>query len=220
MRRRAPGAELIQVLTSLGAAFDELGRVERGLALHEEAYRLAARLNARYAQVDVAINLLWALSTLGRNEEAVAIAREALALGEYDSTPTLRNNLAWSLRELGRLDEAMQLCEQLAAGNDPTLALIAHARLIDMRIRSNGASDVVLLIDAMLTGMASTDVYPAQVTAAKTVLLHGSREQVDRVLPYLRPQPLDPWLHRELATALAARGHDPLRYLGAAPPSH
>jgi hypothetical protein len=114
----------------------------------------------------------------------------------------------------------MRLCEQLAAGNDPTLALIAQARLIDMRRRANGAADVVPLIDAMLERMASTDVYQAQVTAAKTVLLHGSRAQVDRVLGYLHPQPLDPWLHRELSAALAARGLDPLPYLGEAPAPH
>ena len=116
LRRAAPGPELIQVLTSLGAVFDAQGDATRGLVLHEEAYRLAVRLDARYAQVEVAVNLMWALAGLGRNEEACAIAEEALGLGEYDSTPTLRNNLVWSLRELGRIDEAVRVCEQLAAG--------------------------------------------------------------------------------------------------------
>ncbi|HET7526604.1 MAG TPA: AAA family ATPase, partial [Burkholderiaceae bacterium] len=83
LRRHAPGPDLVSVLTSLGAAYDELGQTERGLPLHEEAWRLAERLGARYAQVEVAINWLWCLSALQRNDDGVAIARQALALGDY-----------------------------------------------------------------------------------------------------------------------------------------
>jgi DNA-binding SARP family transcriptional activator len=219
LRRDAPGIELIQTLTSLGAAFDDLGEVARGLVLHEEAYRLAARLDARYAQVDVAVNLMWALSALGRNVDACALAEEALRLGDYDSTPTLRNNLVWSLRALGRIDEAMRVCEQLAGGADPTLALIATARLIDMQART-GEPGLPARIDALLESMPRTDVYAGRITAAKTVLVHGSAEQVDRVLGYLHPTALDPWLYGELSQALAARGHDPRAYLGEPPDPH
>jgi tetratricopeptide (TPR) repeat protein len=219
LRREAPGTELIEALTSLGAAFDALGDAARGLPLHEEAYRLAARLDARYAQVAVAVNLLWALSALGRNEEACAIAEEALRLGDYDSTPILRNNLVWCLRELGRIDDAMRVCEELAASADPTLALIAKARLIDMHAR-RGDAGLAARIDAMLGAMPRTDVYAGHATAAKVALLHGSAEQADRVLAYLQPKALDPWLYGELSQALAARGHDPRAYIGEAPEPH
>jgi tetratricopeptide (TPR) repeat protein len=219
LRRAPPGTELIQTLTSLGAAFDAQGDVARGLVMHEEAYRLAVRLDARYAQVEVAVNLVWALAGLGRNDDACAIAEEALRLGEYDSTPTLRNNLVWSLRELGRIDEAIRVCEQLAAGADPTLALIANARLIDMHART-GDPELPSRIDAMLEAMDRTDVYVAHATVAKTVLIHGSQVQVDRVLGYLQLAAIDPWLHEELSRALAARGHDPHAYLGASSGPH
>jgi DNA-binding SARP family transcriptional activator/tetratricopeptide (TPR) repeat protein len=219
LRRADPGTELITALTSLGAVFDAQGDVARGLVMHEEAYRLAVKLDARYAQVEVAVNLVWALAGLGRNDEACRVAEEALGLGEYDSTPTLRNNLVWSLRELGRIDEAIRVCEQLAAGADPTLALIADARLIDMHARS-GDPELPARIDAMLETMARTDVYAAHATAAKMVLIHGSVLQVDRVLVYLQPKALDPWLYEELSRALAARGHDPRAYLGAPPDPH
>ena len=71
------------------------------------------------------------------------------------------------------------------------------------------------LIDAMLAGLDSTDIYVAHTSAARTVLRHGSLEQVDQVLRYLKPQPIDPWMHRELHTALTARGLDPLPHIGA-----
>ena len=220
LRRRPPGSELIQALTSLGSAHAELGRVDQGLALQQEAYGLAARLNARYLQAEVAINLVWALSALGRDADACALAEEALALGKYDSTPTLRNNLVWSLRKVGRIDDAMQVCEQLVAGDDPTLSLIAQARLIDMRMRSAPGGGASAPIDALLARMDSSELYVAHTAAAKTVLFHGSQEQVDRVLRYLHPQPVDPWLYDELSQALSARGIDPLPLLGAAPTPH
>ena len=220
LRRLPPGRELIQALTSLGGAHAELGRVDQALALHEEAYGLAAHLNARYLQSEVAINLVWALSALGRDADACALAEEALALGEYDSTPTLRNNLVWSLRKVGRFDDAMQVCEQLVAGADPTLSLIAQARLIDMRMRSAPAGDASASIDALLDRMGSSELYAAHAAAAKTVLFHGSQQQVDRVLRYLHPQPVDPWLYDELAQALGARGINALAHLGPAPTPH
>ncbi len=220
LRRRAPGRALIQALTSLGSAHAELGRVELGLALQEEAYGLAARLNARYLQAEVAINRVWALSALGRDADACAVAEEALALGEYDSTPTLRNNLVWSLRKVGRIEDAMQVCEQLVAGDDPTLSLIAQARLIDMRMRSAPEGDACAPIDALLARMGSSELYVAHAAAAKTVLFHGNQQQVDRVLGYLHSQPVDPWLYDELSQALGARGIDASAHIGPAPAPH
>ena len=108
---------------------------------------------------------------------------------------------------------------QLASGPDPTLALIAKARLIDMHAR-RGDPGLAARIDEMLEAMPRTDVYAGHVTAAKVALLHGSAEQADRVLAYLHPMALDPWLYGELSRALEARGHDPRAYIGEAPELH
>lgn len=215
LRRQAPGPELIGVLTNLGAAYDELGRPQDGLPLHEEGWRLAERLGARYAQVEVAINWLWCLSALSRNDEGVAIARRALQLGDYAASATLRNNLAWSLAELGRVDEARELYELLAAGADPTLALIARARVVDLRgavdPRQVGSADIQPVLDAM----ASTEVYLAQAAASLPVLRYGDDAQVSAVLHYLRPQAIDAALVNKLRDALRTRGIDPAPYLPA-----
>jgi DNA-binding SARP family transcriptional activator len=216
LRRERPGPELIRSLTSLGAAYDELGDVARGLPLHEEAYRLAQRLGARYAQVDVAINLLWALAGAKRDEEGIAIAREALALGEYDGTPTLRNNLAWSLTELGRLEEARAQYEALAEGADPTLALIARARLLDLCHRLGQRDRLPALAARVVDSLASTEVGIAHATAAINLMQHGDDAQVQAVLGVLKPTPLDPWLAERLRAALALRGIDPAPYVHSA----
>ena len=213
LRRQPPGTELVGVLSSLGAAYDELGQAERGLPLHEEAWQLAERIGARYAQVEVAINLLWSLSALGRDAEAVAFAEQALALGDYDASATLRNNLAWALVELGRIDAARALYEQLAAGADPTLALIAGARLVDLQGRAGASEALHRGVRQVLESMSSTEVYMARAAAALPVLRYGDEAQVRDVLAFLRPQPLDPWLADKLAQALRARDIDPGPYL-------
>jgi tetratricopeptide (TPR) repeat protein len=217
LRRQAPRTELIEVLTSLGAAYDELEQPQRGLPLHEEAWRLAERLGARYAQVEVAINWLWCLSALGRNEDAVVIARRALDLGDYGASTVLRNNMAWSLAELGRVDEAREVYDVLARCSDPTLALIARARVVDLRGASDPRSVDAADIQPLLQAMGSTEVYLARACASLPVLRYGSDDQVHAVLDYLRPQPVEAALVDKLRVALTNRGIDPTPYLPAAP---
>jgi len=215
LRRQPPRAELIEVLTSLGAAYDELGQPQRGLPLHEEAWRLAERLGARYAQVEVAINWLWCLSALGRNDDGVAIARRALDLGEYGASTVLRNNMAWSLAELGRIDEARELYEVLARCSDPTLALIAQARVVDLRGAADPRQVDAADIQPLLQAMGSTEVYLARACASLPVLRYGSDDQVHAVLDYLGPQPVETALADKLRVALQNRGIDPTPYLPA-----
>jgi DNA-binding SARP family transcriptional activator/tetratricopeptide (TPR) repeat protein len=216
LRRQPPGVELVVVLASLGSLYSETGQDARAVAALEEGLRLAQRLGARYAQVEVAVNLLRALSDLQRDEEAITIAREALALGEYDASATLRNNLAWSLREKGRLDEARRLYEALQRGSDPTLALVAGAKLVEMAGEAHDPAAAQHGAQQLLAAMASTEVYLAHAIAVLAVLRFGTDSQVQQSLIHLRAQALDPSLNARLGDALLARGIDPARYLHAA----
>jgi tetratricopeptide (TPR) repeat protein len=216
LRRQPPGVELVVMLASLGALYSETGREARALELLEEGWRLAQRLGARYAQVEVAVNLLRALSDLQRDEEAITIAREALALGEYDASATLRNNLAWSLRESGQLDEARLLYEALQRGSDPTLVVVAGAKLVEMAGEANDAVSAQHGAQQLLAAMASTEVYLAHAIAVLAVLRFGTDSQVQQAQTHLRAQALDPSLNARLGDALRARGIDPAPYLHAA----
>lgn len=213
LRRLPPGPQLIHALTSLGAAYDELDDAARGLPLHEEAYRLAGQLGARYAQVDVAVNLLWSLSALGRNDEGVHIAAQALALGHYDGSATLRNNLAWSLAELGRIDEARALYEAQADGSDPSLALLARGRLLELAGDAGDTPACRAIADRIMATLASTDFYVAQAGAVRAIARYGSDAQLQAALAYLRPQPLDRSAAERLAAALRRRGIDPAPWI-------
>jgi DNA-binding SARP family transcriptional activator/tetratricopeptide (TPR) repeat protein len=213
LRRQAPGTELVTMLASLGSLYSETGQEALALATLEEGWQLAQRLGARYAQVEVAVNLLRTLGDLQRDEEAVAIAQQALALGDYDSSATLRNNLAWCLRELGRLDEARVLYEQLQCGSDPTLALMACAKLVEMAGEAGDAAEAEQGAQQLLETMHSTDFYLAHAVAVLAVLRFGSPAQVLQAQTHLRPQALDPSLSQRLGKALRARGIDPASYL-------
>lgn len=217
LRRRPPAPALVNALTSLGGAYDEVGDAGRGVPLHQEAYRLAKRLKARYAQVDVAVNLAWGLSSLGRDEEAVAIAREALALGEYDGSAVLRNNLAYSLRRLGRFDEARAECERLLACHDTTLSLLARARLIDLYARLGDARRCAEAAAAVVAALDTTEVPLAHYAAAINLARHGTAEQLGAALARIKPIALDPWTRDEFVAALSARGIEAAPYLGAPP---
>jgi tetratricopeptide (TPR) repeat protein len=176
--------------------------VDAVLPYHREAWALARRLGARYVQVDVAVNMLWGMAVLDQHAQAVEIAREALAFGDYDGTPTLRNNLAWLLVDMGRLDEALPLYRALADGDDPTLRCTARAKLVDIQARLGDAPGVGAAVEATLSAMAQTDVYLAHAAAMVAVLNHGSLEQAQRALAWRRDHELDPWLQERLDAAI------------------
>ena len=213
LRRQPQGLDLIGTLASLGAVYSETGQEARALVVLEEGYRLAQRLGARYAQVEVAVNLLRALADVHRDDEGIAIAREALALGDYDASATLRNNLAWSLREAGRLDEARLLYEELQQGSDPTLALIAGAKLVEMAGAAEDPASAERGAQRLLASMARTEVYQAHAIAVLAVLRFGTDSQVQQAQNHLRAQALDPSLNERLGDALRARGIDPAPWL-------
>jgi DNA-binding SARP family transcriptional activator/tetratricopeptide (TPR) repeat protein len=219
LRRQPPGVELVGMLASLGSLYSETGQDARAVALLEEGWRLAQRLGARYAQVEVAVNLLRTLTDLQRDEEAIAIAQEALALGDYDASATLRNNLAWCLRESGRLDEARLLYVELQRGSDPTLGLVAGAKLVEMAGEAKDAVSAQQGAQQLLAAMASTEVYLAHAIAVLAVLRFGSDAQVRQAQTHLRAQALDPSLNARLGDALRTRGIDPAPYLREAAPA-
>jgi DNA-binding SARP family transcriptional activator len=205
LRRQPPGTELIATLTSMGAACDSKAELARGLPLHREAWALAQQLGARYAQVDVACNLVWSLPELGQADEAIAIAREALALGDFDGTPTLRNNLAWLLHSRGRLDEAQALYEQLAHGADPSLRCFAWAKLVEIAARRGDAAACAAASGAALAALEATEMYQAHAAVMAAVLDHGSDADAERALRYVRDQPLDSYIQQRLDQAMARR---------------
>jgi tetratricopeptide (TPR) repeat protein len=206
-RRESPSEHLVSTLSSLGAAHDAAGRPALGLPFHEEALATARLLGARHSEVDATLNLLWTLPDLGRHEEAIALGRHALTLGDYDGTPFLMNNLAFLYWDLGRLDEAEPLYRRLAEATDPSVRCFAWAKLITLAARRGLAADCHVAIERGLAALEHTQAYRAHAVVVLAVLEAGSPAQAQRALAWLRPQQaLDAALQRQLDAALAAPG--------------
>lgn len=208
LRRAPPGSALAVALTSLGALHDELGQAELGLPLHEEAWALAERLQARRTQVDVAINLLWCCCALPQHrQKGLSCAEGALALGEYDGSDTLRNNLAWAYADSGQAERALALYRQLAGGRDPSLVCIAWSRIVGLLVATGERGPAMDEALAQTLGsMRATDFYVAHASAVVALVQHGSGEQARAARSYVRAgQPLDPWLQQRLDQALRSR---------------
>lgn len=126
----AGGAEaLLSVAHNIrGSSLVAAGSVDRGLAELDEAGRLAERDPA--ASLRYAVNASDAMNTLGRYEEAVALAergaREARARGvERTSGVILSSNAVEPLLALGQLDRAEAMLDP-ALALDPPPSFRAH----------------------------------------------------------------------------------------------
>jgi DNA-binding SARP family transcriptional activator len=183
-RRRGPAdVRLCQVLTSIGTFQSDAGRFEEALAAQREALALARALQARYVEIDVAINLLFCYADLQRLDEVDELARATLSFGEYDGSALFRTNLASVLFEGGRIEAAREHYRVLAEERHPTyLRAIALARCAEAHHLLEERGEVPVLLDAALDLLPGTD-FPITVGRVAVVTLTvGDDEQVGRLL--------------------------------------
>lgn len=203
--RRAPaGAALVDALASLGAVIDHQGRHAEALPLHREALALARRRGLRYAEVSAASNLLWCLPELGLHDEAVAVGEAAVALGDFDATPTLVNNLAWLHLDQGRLDDAARLYRRLVDTDDLAVRCSARAKLL--QIDASQGRPVDAASQSLLESMRQTDHPQGRAIGALALLDHGPPALHATAAGLAPTVPVDPSLQARLDAALARRG--------------
>ena|GEM_PF-6272401 len=164
------------------------------------------QIGARYVEVEVALNLVYCLPELGRHEDALAAGEAALALGDYDATPFLRNNLAWLYLDRGRTAEARTLYERLVAGPEPTLRCCAWAKLVQIHAQQGEVAACRTAVEAAFAALPQTQFYSAHAVVLVAVLQHGSKADAKRVPPWLRDEPLEPSMMQRLNEGLARHG--------------
>jgi DNA-binding CsgD family transcriptional regulator/tetratricopeptide (TPR) repeat protein len=121
---RAVGAkaEEAHALTTLGLCLKDLGELDRSIALHLEARRIAEQVGDAETIVRTYVNLSHALELAGRDRDALDDARagyqrarelgQERAMGSY-----VANNLAFSLLNSGHWAECEQLTAEPLAGD-------------------------------------------------------------------------------------------------------
>jgi DNA-binding CsgD family transcriptional regulator/tetratricopeptide (TPR) repeat protein len=184
-------AEEAYALEILAGSLDDLGDLDRAIALHLEARRLAEEVGDADTVVRTYVNLGAALSLAGRDREALDDSREgyrrARELGlERAGGSFVASNLAWQLLCSGRWDECDRLTTHVLAGDAWNIfgALTAQSRLLTWRgdftaarqrlERAVQLSPSALGNDARLT-LAELDLWEGDHDAAATEIAAGLR---------------------------------------------
>jgi DNA-binding SARP family transcriptional activator/predicted negative regulator of RcsB-dependent stress response len=186
LRRKAPSQELVRTLTDYGVACDELGEHQEGAKHLKEAMRVAKAIGSRHLQVVIANNLLWGAVTSGKVKPVLPEAEEALALGEYAATMTLRNNLARAYFSQGQNDQAKYHYETITGSSqDPTLLSIAWARLSELYERDKEREAVAKALNQALNQLPQTEFSVAHLSVGTAVAKYGTEDQIKQVMPFI-----------------------------------
>lgn len=207
LEKAGPSVDLTDYLSSLGSLYDHLAQPEIALSYHQRAYQMAKAIGARHMQVVTVQNLMFCLAQLGRDEEGIGPAEEALSLGRFSRSDVLRNNLASILQRLGRYEASVPHYEYLATqAPEPLFRAVAHARLAEAWGRLGRAESVIPALEAALHHLAETDNPFALALVASRVLMFGNPDQVARIQPVIQkidPATLNPMVRAQFEQALA-----------------
>jgi DNA-binding SARP family transcriptional activator len=202
LRRKPVSSELVKALTDMGSALEGLGEHKEAMALYQEANQFAKAIGALHLQVILALNMLGSAVLTKQTEMVLPIAEEALGLGDYAVTMSLRNNLGAAYASLGRNDEAIIHYQTITEkSHDPTLLCIAWGRLASLYKQPKQISDA---LKQGLKFMNQTEFGAARLRLAIAVLNFGSDQQVAEVLPMIEGNKVE-GLEQELANAMKKR---------------
>jgi DNA-binding SARP family transcriptional activator/predicted ATPase len=187
LSQQGQSGDLAIILSSLAAIYDDTKRYKEALELHFQALNMARRTCSRYAQVNVSIQMMWALSHANRAEEAVQIAEEALSYGQFSNTQYLRNGYAAALIHLERFEEAVEQYQNNALNGDITTRTLAWGRLSELYFRLGDHQKIEKAVQQSLVSALQTQVPFAQIRAAIAILKYGTQAQLEQLLPHLKP---------------------------------
>lgn len=205
LKEKGLSIDLANTLTNLASALDVLEQHHEARQYHYEAYRVAKTLESPHTQIAMATNILWNAMAAGDLLEAIALAEDALTLGDYSKSMTLRLNLATAYIEQGDVAKAEDLYAAIAShSTDPTLLAIAWSRLAAIR-EDQGTKEKAL--EQALKYAFETDFRVAHVRVGISVLDYGNQDQIEQILPLLKERiDFDALTEAELKRALANHG--------------
>ena len=181
VRLTGPAVQLPSLLTSLGSVRDAQERFEEGLLLHREAHLRAAELGQRHVQVSVILNMLYCLIDLNRPEEGLELAEQALTLGQFFTTDSLRANLAAAYNAAGQPEQAIRHYEELAAcTTDPSLRCVAWTNLARFAHEAGETDRVREHLEQASVEVRQTSFPAMRARVAVALTLYG--DDSDRVL--------------------------------------
>ncbi|NJK43457.1 MAG: tetratricopeptide repeat protein [Pleurocapsa sp. SU_196_0] len=175
-----------QMRSSRGAIFDAMGRNLDALQEHRQAIRIARDIGSKVTYLESVANLLWCLSSLGREAEGFEVAEEALSMETHLETVHLRNNLAAAYFDCGENERAIGHYEIIRRQSQYDLFVaLANARLTELYHRVRNPMAAAQTLDAGLALLETVEYPVVRVRLVIATLKHGTREQIKRVEPFL-----------------------------------
>jgi ATP/maltotriose-dependent transcriptional regulator MalT len=190
---RASGDTAVEcnALNTLGAAVGALGGREQGIALLEEAKRLADELGAADELARSCVNLGQILDEDERSEEAVAVTLEGWErLHDQSSAtaPLLAGETGARLDRLGRWDEAAALLAEVAdTGATSVPGSVAVSVLAQLETRRGDLDAAVTHLEqAQRAASGGAEMYSSlfREAAATVALAQGRAEDVRGILTF------------------------------------
>ena len=210
MRRAPPTFGFANWLSRLAADYCALGRFEEALACYTEQLAVARRLKLPSQQVMASSDIIATLYDLGRVEEGVALAEEALTLGHYESTYPLRYHLALAYFGQGRREDALEQAHFVAReASSVNLRAHAYALLAELHHPTELEQSRRALADGLAL-TADSDVSTAHAIIVVAALKFGSEAQLELVKPRLETLSADAlpaYLQADFRAALALGRH-------------
>ena len=189
-------------LAKLGSDYSCLGRYEEALSCYEEAFELSKRLEARRQKVLCVNNLLSVYNYLGRPEEMLPLALEALTWGRYDASYALRYQLAKAYLHLGDyqnvLPHAHVITEECP---QPRFLCGAWLCIAETYYHLAKVEASTAAIQEALAIAEQTDVPQTRLWAVITVASYGNSEQLARARDFYRqvdPETVPAYLKTDL----------------------
>lgn len=189
LRQKPSSMQLTLTILNVAAILDQLSRHEEALPLHLEALTITKKMGDKARQIDVSLNLLYCYMDLNRTAEGITIAQNALELGRFDGTDTLRNNLAAAFLEMGESKKATFHYETLTQDSpSPTLVCVAWSRLAKLY---NNQVKAQQALKKALTYAKNTEVRSAHAIMLSSIYQLGSKTQREQAQPFLNELKLD-----------------------------
>ena len=194
-------------LHSLARLADGQGDYEKSISIYQQLITTAETMGVLTLKRSATNNLLVALRQLGRDEEALELAEEVLALNP-PASDVLRYNLATSYTRLGRFEEARKLYLYIleAEGMDQRTFTTAWLGLAKVQYHTDDLPAYRASLHRALDELAKIDFPHTRATVVNAVLEIGENDHRERLKPFLvslKRETLDLGIRQKLEDNLA-----------------
>ena len=207
-KNTATSANYLSIALNLSVNYQALKRYSESKALNKESLQIAQQIQSHLHLVLATSNYLFDAINQGHPEDGIEGAEEALKLGNYTVSLTLRTNLAHAYFRLRRNEDSIKHYLVLLERGTSLLQCIAWANLAVLYDRIGQKEESAIALEKAIEMLPDNSHWAARYAVIRAVLTIGSTEQFSKVEPYsleLNLSSLSETFQREFEELLTAR---------------